>query len=84
MKEWLTQGYNMERDITGRAVQQSAKIVQRVMERVQQKVPLGPSNVRMTPEELKKEVARMRGEPLLRMAEILGDEEVLDAMRNYK
>ena len=84
MKEWLTQGYNMERDITGRAVQQSAKIVQRVMNRVQQKVPLGPSNVRMTPEELKKEVARMRGEPLLRMAEILGDEEVLDAMRNYK
>ena len=84
MKEWLTQGYNMERDITGRAVQQSAKIVQRVMERVQQKVPLGPSNVRMTPEELKKEVARMRGEPLLRMAEILGNEEVLDAMRNYK
>lgn len=74
----------MERDITGRAVQKSAKIVQRVMEMVQQKVPLGPSNVRMTPEELKKEVARMRGEPLLRMAEILGDEEVLDAMRNYK
>ena len=74
----------MERDITGRAVQQSAKIVQRVMARVQQKVPLGPSNVKMTPEELKREVARMRGEPLLRMAEILGNEEVLDAMRNYK
>ena len=74
----------MERDITVRAVQQSAKIVQRVMARGQQKVPLGPSNVKMTPEELKKEVARMRGEPLLRMAEILGNEEVLDAMRNYK
>lgn len=74
----------MERDITGRAVQQSARIVQRVMDRVQQKVPLGPSNVRMTPEELKREVARMRGEPLLRMAEILGNEEVLDAMRNYR
>ena len=74
----------MERDITGRAVQQSDKIVQRVMNRVQQKVPLGPSNVKMTPEELKREVARMRGEPLLRMAEILGNEEVLDAMRNYK
>jgi uncharacterized protein (UPF0147 family) len=72
----------MERDITGRAVQQSAKIVQRVMNRVQQKVPLGPSNVRMTPEELKKEVTKMRGEPLLRMAEMLGNEDVLDALRN--
>ena len=72
----------MERDITGRAVQQSAKIVQRVMARVQEKVPLGPSNVRMTPEELKKEVAKMRGEPLLRMAEMLGNDEVLDALRN--
>ena len=72
----------MERDITGRAVQQSAKIVQRVMNRVQQKVPLGPGNVRMTPEEMKKEVAKMRGEPLLRMAEMLGNEEVLDALRN--
>ena len=72
----------MERDITGRAVQQSAKIVQRVMNRVQQKVPLGPGNVRMTPEEMKKEVAKMRGEPLLRMAEMLGNEDVLDALRN--
>jgi len=72
----------MERDITGRAVQQSAKIVQRVMERVQQKVPLGPGNVKMTPEELKREVAKMRGEPLLRMAEMLGNEEVLNALRN--
>ena len=72
----------MERDITGRAVQQSAKIVQRVMNRVQQKVPLGPGNVRMTPEEMRKEVTKMRGEPLLRMAEMLGNEEVLDALRN--
>ena len=72
----------MERDITGRAVQQSAKIVQRVMARVQEKVPLGPGNVRMTPEELKKEVAKLRGEPLLRMAEMLGNEDVIDALRN--
>jgi len=72
----------MERDITGRAVQQSAKIVRRVMNRVQQKVPLGPGNVRMTPEEMRKEVTKMRGEPLLRMAEMLGNEEVLDALRN--
>ena len=72
----------MERDITGRAVQQSAKIVQRVMARVQEKVPLGPGNVKMTPEELKKEVTKMRGEPLLRMAEMLGNEDVLDALRN--
>ena len=72
----------MERDITGRAVQQSAKIVQRVMARVQEKVPLGPGNVKMTPEELKKEVTKMRGEPLLRMAEMLGNEDVIDALRN--
>ena len=72
----------MERDITGRAVQSSARIVARVLERVTNKVPLGPSQVRMTPEELKKEVGRMRGEPLLRMAEMLGSEEMLEAMRN--
>ena len=72
----------MERDITGRAVQQSAKVVARVMERVQQKVPLGPGQVKMTPKELKREVAKMRGEPLLRMAELLGSEEIVDAMRN--
>ena len=72
----------MERDITGRAVQQSAKVVARVMERVTQKVPLGPGQVRMTPEELKGEIAKMRGEPLLRMAEMLGSEEMLEAMRN--
>ena len=71
----------MERDITGRAVQQSAKIVGRVMERVTQKVPLGPSQVKMTPEEMRKEVSKMRGEPLLRMAEMLGNEEVLRAMK---
>ena len=72
----------MERDITGRAVQQSAKVVARVMARVTAKVPLGPGQVKMTPEELKREVAKMRGEPLLRMAELLGNEEVLDALRN--
>jgi len=72
----------MERDITGRAVQQSAKIVQRVMNRVQQNVPMGSDDVKMSPEKMKREVAKMRGEPLLRMAEMLGNEEVLDALRN--
>ena len=72
----------MERDITGRAVQQSARIIASVMSRVQSKVPLGPGQVRMTPEELKKEVSRMRGEPLLRMAEVLGNEEGLNALKD--
>ena len=72
----------MERDITGRAVQQSAKIVARVMERVTQKVPLGPAQVKMTPEEMRREVAKMRGEPLLRMAEMLGNDEMLRAMKD--
>ena len=71
----------MEKDITGRAVEQSARIVARVMERVTHKVPLGPSQVKMTPEEMRKEVSKMRGEPLLRMAEMLGNEEVLRAMK---
>ena len=71
----------MERDITGRAVQQSARIVQRVMDRVQQKVPLGPSQVKMSREELKGEMSRMRGEPMLRLAEILGDDEVMNILR---
>ena len=71
----------MERDITGRAVQQSAKIVARVLERVTTKVPLGPSQVKMTPEEMRREVSKMRGEPLLRMAEMLGNDEVLRAMK---
>jgi hypothetical protein len=72
----------MERDITGRAVQQSAKIVARVMERVTNKVPLGPSQVRLTPAEMRKEVQRMRGEPLLRMMELMGEEEVFSALRS--
>lgn len=54
------------------------------MARVTEKVPLGPGQVKMTPEELKKEVARMRGEPLLRMAELLGNEEVIAAMRENR
>ena len=71
----------MERDITGRAVEQSAKIVANVLSRVTNKVPLGPSQVKMTPEEMKSEVAKMRGEPLLRMAEMLGNEETLNALK---
>ena len=74
----------MERDITGRAVQQSAKIVARVMERVTQKVPLGPSQVSMTPQEMRAEVAKMRGEPLLQMAQLLGNEETLAALKENK
>ena len=72
----------MEREITGRAVQQSAKIVGRVMERVTQKVPLGPSQVKMSREELSREVRKMKGEPMLRLAEILGDDEILSLLRN--
>ena len=71
----------MEKDITGRAVEKSARIVQHVMERTQQKVPLGPSQVRMSREELKTEMSRMRGEPMLRLAEILGDDEVMNILR---
>ena len=72
----------MERDITGRAVQQSARIVQNVIERINQKVPLGPDQVKMTPEELRREVSKMRGEPLLKMAELLGNDEVLSALKD--
>ena len=72
----------MERDITGRAVQQSAKIVGRVMERVTQKVPLGPSQVKMSREELGREVRKMRGEPMLKLAELLGDDEILNLLGN--
>ena len=72
----------MEKDITGRAVEQSAKIVGRVMERVTQKVPLGPSQVKMSREELSREVRKMKGEPMLRLAEILGDDEILSLLRN--
>ena len=72
----------MERDITGRAVQSSARIVARVMERVTNKVPLGPSQVRLTPEEMKKEVQRMRGEPLLQMAQMMGSDEMMEALRS--
>lgn len=71
----------MERDITGRAVQQSARIVQRVMDRIQQKVPLGPSQVKMSREELRTEMSRMRGEPMMRLAEMLGDDEVMNILR---
>ena len=71
----------MERDITGRAVEQSARIVQRVMDRVQQKVPLGPSQVKMSREELRTEMSRMRGEPMMRLAEMLGDDEVMNILR---
>ena len=71
----------MEKDITGRAVEKSDRLVQHVMERIQQKVPLGPDQVKMTPDELKREVARMRGEPLLQMAQMLGNEEVLQALK---
>ena len=47
----------MERDITGKAVMQSAKVIGRVMERVQSKVPLGPGRVKMSREELRKEMS---------------------------
>ena len=72
----------MERDITGRAVQQSAKVIARAMERVKQKVPMGPGQVRMSREELRNEVKRMRGEPMLRLAEILGDDEIMNILRD--
>ena len=72
----------MERDITGRAVQSSARIVARVLERVTNKVPLGPSQVRLTPEEMKKEVQRTRGEPLLQMAQMMGSDEMMEALRS--
>ena len=72
----------MERDITGRAVQSSARIVARVLERVTNKVPLGPSQVRLTPEEMKKEVQMMRGEALLQMALMMGSAEMRDALRS--
>ena len=72
----------MERDITGRAVEQSAKVISKVMARVQQKVPLGPGQVRMSREELRNEVRRMRGEPMLRLAEILGDDEIMNILRD--
>ena len=72
----------MERDRTGRAVASSAKLAANIVSQVLGVVNIGPGNVRMSPEELRREVKNMRGEPLLRMAEMLGNEEVLSALRN--
>jgi len=72
----------MEKDITGRAVEESAKIVAAVIKRVQEKVPLGPSQVNLTPEEAKAEVTKLRGAPLIQMMELLGREETISALRN--
>ena len=71
----------MERDITGRAVQQSAKVVGRVMERVQNKVPLGPGRVKMSRSELRQELSKARGRSMWQFIDMLGDEEVLNILR---
>ena len=71
----------MERDITGKAVMQSAKVIGRVMERVQSKVPLGPGRVKMTREELRREMSKMRGRPMLQLMNTLGEDEVLNILR---
>jgi len=71
----------MEKDITGRAAEKSAKIIANVLENVKSKVPLGPGQVKMTREELRREMSNMRGEPMRQLIDILGDEEVLNIMR---
>ena len=69
-----------ERDITGRAVLASARILTRARERLRLLIPLGPSQVRLAPAELRKLLAQGNTDMLSKYIQQRGVEDAIAAM----
>lgn len=69
----------MDRDITGRAVEGAARTLLNAKKRMRELVPLGPSNVRMTPRELRS-AAQRNPEVLQQLVGMVGAEQALQML----
>ena len=51
-----------ERDITGEAVMRATEMVMKIRSVIDEKIPLGPNKVQVTPDEIEKNYANMNPE----------------------
>ena len=71
-----------KKDVTRLAVEHAADVVERVIQTIEGLIPYGPDKVLYTPEELRRQIRKMSGPPLLELMDQLGDPEmVLEAKR---
>ncbi|HHT9130892.1 MAG TPA: hypothetical protein ACFYED_00195 [Candidatus Tripitaka californicus] len=75
-----------EKDITGRAADNVARIVMGAMGKVKKAVPMGPGRVQMTPSEVRERLARKGADPqaLQQLMRQLGPEQAMKLLLNTK
>lgn len=72
----------MKEDITRLAIDRSLKLMDGVLAEMQRVMPYGPRRVQMTPAELKKNLRAARGETLLALMDVLGQDRVMEMLHN--
>ncbi len=73
----------MKQDITGRASQRAAKIIQNAINRFTSDVmPLGPTKAELSHTDSRAALNRMTGDERVELSRMIGEERMLELMKN--
>ena len=64
-------------DMSYEVIDRTANMVERLLERLEVMLPYGPSAVQMTPAEVRRQLARAKGDKILAFMDMLGEEETM-------
>jgi hypothetical protein len=70
----------MERDITRVAIEKSLPIVAGVLSGMKRQIPLGPRQVKMSRQELQRELKNARGRKILAVMDQIGMDETMSVL----
>lgn len=73
-----------KKDITRRAVERVAQRMSRALDIVKATIPYGPERVQMSPSELQSKLRNARGETLLRYMDLLGEDAIMEIVRQRR
>ena len=74
----------MKKDITRDATERAVNIMSQSIDRLKEKIPLGPAHVEFSEKEIQQQLAKAHGKKILAFMDMLGDEETLTKLRQTR
>ena len=74
----------MKKDITRDATERATNVMSRSIDRLKERIPMGPAHVEFTDKEIEQQLAKAHGKKILAFMDMLGDDETLEKLRRAR
>ena len=71
----------MKKDMTRQATERATTVMSRSIDRLKERIPMGPAHVEMSDKEIEQQLSKAHGKKILAFMDMLGDEEALAKLR---